>query len=60
MNNKREPDGEHASEVELVPEPEFQETMRKILATTKQESDEQLARFQASNRERREQRRGRG
>ena len=50
-------DKEDAEHVKLVPEPEFEKTLKKVLATSKQESDEQLARFQASNRARREQKR---
>ncbi|HLF76462.1 MAG TPA: hypothetical protein VJB57_03140 [Dehalococcoidia bacterium] len=38
----------------LTPLEEFEVAMKKVLKVTKKESDEQLARFQASNKARRE------
>ena len=37
----------------LVPKPEFEQALKKILSVTKAESDEQMARFQASNKAKR-------
>ena len=41
---------------ELVPKTDFEQALKKVLATTKEESDRQLATFQASNKARREER----
>ena len=45
------------ADIELVPEPQFEDAMKKVLSATKQRSDKQLAAFQASNKRRREERR---
>lgn len=55
MKNKKKPTPK--SGIELVPEPEFEKVVKKVLSATKQELDEQLAVFQASNKRRREDRR---
>ncbi len=54
---KRKSDKKKPDEVELVSEGEFREVLNKVLSTSKQESDEQLARFQSANKRRREEKR---
>ena len=39
---------------ELIPEAQFRDVMGKVLSVSKAESDDQLARFQASNKAKRE------
>ncbi len=48
---------EQPTEIQLIPEPQFEEALKAVLATSKEKSDEQMARIQASNRARREKRR---
>jgi hypothetical protein len=43
-----------AEEIALVPKPEFQDAVRKILSNSKQRSDKDLAKFRASNAVKRE------
>ena len=45
------------ADVKLIPGPEFEEAMKKVLSATKQQSDKQLAAFQALNKRQREKRR---
>lgn len=49
-----------AKEVELIPESQFEDALKKVLAISKEESDEQMADFQASNKARRESRKPEG
>lgn len=49
-----------APEVKLVTREEFEEALRKTLLVSKEESDEQMGRFQESNKARREASRKRG
>ena len=46
--------GKKPEQVELVPEEQFEEALKKVLSTSKEESDLQLARFQALNKARRQ------
>jgi len=43
-----------AKDIPLVPESDFRNAVRKVLSNTKQKSDRDLARFQASNLKKRE------
>lgn len=45
---------EDKQDAELIPEPDFEMALEKVLSTSKEESDRQLAEFQASNKARRE------
>lgn len=58
MPGKKKPD-KKADDVKLVSEPEFPTALSKVLATSKAESDEQMAKFQASNAAKLERRRDR-
>lgn len=51
MSNKKR---RRAKTIELVPQSDFEDAVRKVLSHSKQESDRQLAEFQASNKARRE------
>ncbi len=48
------PTTQPAKEIALVPAKDFGSNLKKILQTTKQQSDEQLAAFQASNKAKRD------
>lgn len=58
MPNKQraqsDPGRETADAVKLVPEADFKRVLAKVLTTSKKKSDRQMARFQASNKARRE------
>jgi hypothetical protein len=43
-----------ADKIPLIPKSEFQDSVRKILSNSKQKSDKDLAKFQASNAAKRE------
>jgi hypothetical protein len=46
-----------AGEIEIGSEPQFERILQKVLATNKEDSDKQLAKFQASNAARHKKRR---
>jgi len=50
---EKQRDNKDAEHARLVTEPEFEAALKKVLSVTKKESDEQMARFQASNQARR-------
>ena len=53
MSNKNQPD-EKEDELEQISEAQFEQIVKKVLATSKEESDQHLSTLQAENAARRE------